>query len=581
MILVLALGGILIADFTLWGFSLQSAYLDESAAAPRTGWLAKCLGSGSQQVENDDEEEADGDDDRTRPTSRRRELSTLLTTLLSALSCASAVALFAPHKTNFTAHHSLKSYPARDYTQNLGSFIQSDDITKALSAYLVDSAAVTRDAAIKSIAAVGNQPYVREARWDQTERPRTYRIGDTTYEGLRTQGVGVNMASFNDYFLSSRDKLVSLGNSTFSRHKHRSRLSRYPEFEQTWMVAPDYQLASLDAKAYGTDMDITCQDVTTQFIVQWAWGKIDSPRMSSPNYKPLDSPKELIQIDVYNSRLGINARIVHQTDEDIKVTPLLEENKRQGDANQYIIITDLHSDRSGPATVLQCAFAGKDFLTDIMMHSGIVEIKDKRTFPYNLDHRELVATRRAVARVLESAISPLSQALIAMKKAQMESTKKTKNIMLRKYMIQDMLTDLAQAYWSLMRQQIETSIGTSVLNQVPGGLNGYANSRLGGTYTRLGGSDWGLIMPALLLSLPIIALVRLILSMIFDVRAENESGASYWRPLLQDDEDDVEYMDAPPPMPPPKDDEDEAPPPYTVRMDDLETRETSVAEDMV
>ncbi|KAK9770250.1 hypothetical protein SCAR479_13061 [Seiridium cardinale] len=555
MIIVLALGGILVADFTLWAYSLQSKHLEKYASEHTgTGLTKRFLRVGCRRPGANGQEEDTG----TSSNSQGRESSTLLFTVLSALSCASALALFAPHKATLDVQDPLTSYPAKDYTPAFRPFIQADEITNALSEFLVDSAATTRDVAVESILAGKAEAYDRQRALDQAKTQRTHRIGDTTYKGLRTQGIGANMASFNEYFLSSRDKLVSLGKSQYSEFESRSRMSR--NSNQIWMVATDYHFDSLKAEVYGTDIYVTCEDVTHLFDFQWVWGKVGN-RTSSKNWKP--SPKGLIQFEVSSQQYGMDLQIVHAPDENVKVTHWLEDDEDHGGPVQYIVITDLHPDGSGPVTVLRCVYMGQDFLANIVMESGIVERAGKTTGQQTLASEQLAATTRAVTRTLDNAMSSLSKALIDVNNTKLRPNNH-KNSRLRKLMTQDILTDLAQAYWSLMRQQIEISLGMGALGGLPKGVTGNSHGQLHGTYTRLGGSAWGLIMPSLLLLLPVIAMSRLLLLMVRDIKADNAVRDAHWQALIPSEEYDIDYIDSPPPMPPPKDDEDEPPPPYAV-----------------
>ncbi|KAH8195898.1 hypothetical protein TruAng_009944 [Truncatella angustata] len=562
MMIVLAVGGILVADFALWAYTLQKEYLDARVGnCPRTELLARLLGSeGARieaEVEAEVEEEASGG---SGTTSRRRERSSLPTTLLSALSCASALALFAPHKTTLKTLRPLTSYPATDYAMHFGEYmIPAQDINTALSEFLVESAAFTRDHAIQHIMSNGNESYNR----GQSGGGRTYRIGDTSYEGPRTNGVGVNVASFNDYFLSSRGRRANLGSSPYFEHKFPVPQSGREAVAQNWMVAPDYKFDSLEARVYGTNIEVRCVYMTDEFLIQRTLGKFSGDREEVLGYVGR------YDISSFNNR--VDAKIVQTVDEKLKITPWTVEGLVGAPSSQFFFITDHNPDlrqSSDSATVLKCFYTGHELMTNIVARNGVLEIKDGKPRPGNIADRVRSKTMEAVMQALKNTNGTLSKAVADMRSAQVEEARrsgKTRDSDMARLMVQDVLGDLAQAYWSLVRQRVETSIGMQAFDGSPVGLTAYSHGRLHGTYTRLGGSGWGMIMPCLLLFLPIVALGRLLLLAIYGLTRPDS-----WQALPQYGEDDIDYVDTPPPVPPPKDDDDEPPPPYAVRLHDLQ-----------
>ncbi|ETS78044.1 hypothetical protein PFICI_10106 [Pestalotiopsis fici W106-1] len=558
MILALALGGILVGDFTLWAFSLHSKYMDEYAPeCLKKGLFARIFGPKPQRQRV--EEEA-GD---TNPNSgmRSHESSSLFTTVLGALCCVSALALFAPHKTNFTKGGAITSYSTEDYL-SLKSVVSSEGVRKGLNDLLVDSASVTKDAAVAWLGSISREKYVRERHQGQTEVRRTYRIGDTTYQGIRTNGIGVNMASFQEYFLTGLDK---------------DRILRDHGYNTSWINAPDYRFGSLEAMVYGTEMTVVCEDVTNKFDVQAGLGTVKHTT-SKPGSKPNATPLA-VAYDVSNSQLGIYWHIFHELGQDFKVTPY----RKVFSPEQYIVITDSSKKLFQDVSVLECSYKGDDFVTKINMRPDGIEIRGRDTNRNKLKTSHLNLVNQAISPVLEDATGPLQHALKEARVAWAGRRGRTQYdnfVMLS--MVQDVLTDLASGYWSLMRQQIETSMGlpSALLDskrQKQYEKLGLYNGHLHGSYTRLGGSLWGLILPSLLLVLPLFSLWRMLLALfidkIIDFRARRESGSTYWQPLLQSDEEVVDYYDVPPPMPPPKDDEEEPPPPYASENGEMSAQE--------
>lgn len=581
MILVLAIGGIFAGDFTVWAFSLHSKYMEKSAPeCSRTGLIARILGPQPRRIE--EEEEGGGSTSNSRW--RTRDYSNLSTAVLSVLCCVSALALFAPHKTDLTTYGVVTSYPTKVY-QDLGLFPPMRDISKDLSEFLVVSASATKDAAVKWLDTKGDREYTREPRTNPTDPYRTHRIGDSTYVGLRTHGVGVNMASFQEYFLTSGDKSVILKDHSYKASLLSQTLS------QTWMSAPDYQFSSLEANVHGTEIAAVCQDVTAQFHIQWAYGHVEPSVTKSPNWKP--STTRLVVFDIAGSGQdhGFKKRIFHWTGEtDFKVTPYgtTDADSSMG-LKQHIVITDTKASEDAFVTVLECGYQGNDFETEVKISTDKIYIGGANSRQRNarpLANSHIRTVRKAIARVLEDAPGPLDGALSGVRDVlRKKQLRKDANTALMQAVVQDVLTDLAQAYWSLMRQKIETSLGLPGL-KLPDQVLEAAPERPGGelraTYTRLGGSLWGLIMPSLLLLLPIISLARVMqavfIDKIIDFRARQTSGATYGQPLLQEDEEDFDYMDVPPPMPPPKDDdEEEPPPPYSQAGESSASEEVALA----
>lgn len=564
MILVLALGGILVADFTLWAYSLHKKYMDELAPVSyRKGLFARIFVVRPTQRFEEDAEDRDSNSGK-----RSHESSSLVTTALGALCCVSALALFAPHKVNFISSNAIKTFSAEDYI-SLQPVVSTTEIEKGLSDLLIDSASVTKDAAVAWLGSKSEEPWVREPRKNQTEVPRSHRIGDTTYQSIRTDGIGANLASFQEYFLTGRDK-----SRVLQAHGYQTSL-----LQQTWISAPDYQFGSLEASVYGTDMNVVCEDVTSQFDIQVAFGKIE-PTYTKAGWKPYT--KQVVEHVISDPKRSISVRVFHEISEVFKVTPY----SRSWSPEQFIILTDSSKNADQDTTVVACTYSGNDFMTRIVMRPDSIKTPGRRDWRNHSKLRpaHINLVHEAIANVLGDAIGPLHKALNEVRTATAIHAKGIRDSEVMKSMIQDLLTDLASGYWSLMRQQIETSLGVPYhlldgreqrqFKQLGVEKLGVRSGQLHGSYTRLGGSLWGLIMPLLLLLLPIYSIWRLFLALMTDKIiawcAREESGPRYSLPLLQsdlllqgDEEEVVDYYDVPPPMPPPKDHEEEPPPPYT------------------
>lgn len=567
MILVLAVGGILVGDFTLWAYAQHEACLEEedddlrrslragagAGAARQDGKTARSAKSwlGRWQPSRGDgggraAAEAGGDG-----LGQSESSSTLLLTIISVLCCASALALFAPHKVVFELKDPLWSFPSDHYLETTDGrggvrYINNAAVITSVSHMLTDSANIRGSAVYKAIDA-GEE-------YDRTlPDVGLYRVGGVMFPGLRTRGMGINMESFEGepYLLQHEVKVrLPLNSVPFPRPKV--------------VVAPDYKFLGLNTTVHGTDIYARCEDVTAQM---WTRRRL-IPRAKEPMPGEHWKAGQQYSFDVSGSGLSLN--VVHQPGDNRRVTPVLD-----GTSTQFIVVTDNNSliksvNSDWNATVFQCEYRGSEILamTAVDPTTGALKVRSSVEIS-DLGGEVLAETSIGIKTALASnGWGSLEYALKAARRKLIARGETHRVNLLDQQLIEDVLTDMAQAFWSLKRQQLETAAEISP-SWNPPALSGGNMGRQHGSFTRLGGAGWGLILPVLMMLLPARALSCLVSSAAArGIFPSSQTGDEEWRLVPQNDEEEnhVEYVDSPPQLPQPRDEEPTSPlpPPYTV-----------------
>ncbi|KAI1880640.1 hypothetical protein JX265_000880 [Neoarthrinium moseri] len=553
MTIVLAVGSIMVLEFALWAFAQCFAF-----SSARDGTM------------------------QGQPPPSSGVSSTLLTATLYVVGCASTLALFAPHKTTFEVQNPVASFPTTQYAgvAHLNAleshpWLRTDEVVNSLLEFYVQSAGNMDEAfstAMKSTV-VEDEAAVYQRYAESVKQPMTVRVGDTMFPSIRTLGIGVNMASFGDYFLSEYGRNSSLGS--------------YQRKGQEWLVAPDYKLQSLRATVYGTNVSARCQDVTDSFTIRYSTGELVLDEQRGEVAAPLpDEPffrlNGFERFDFTSSNL--TKSVIHQYQQRRRLTPVLPRPSLFGVENMstavHFIITDTELSSPHPrskkwdATVLRCDYEGHEILADVSFSgAGGALLVERVERGRELGHAELLtASYLGIYPVLQN--SPRLHSLLNQVRGKnywnlyngVSSTLRGWDQLL----IEDTLTDLAQAYWTLVRQQLETAVGAGAFMGIPQAGQEMERGQLKGTYTRVGGAAWGLIFPVLLAILPAFATSHLVFSMVRTMVTNWPARAGVWRRVPQSDEDEEVYLPDEvylPPLPPPKDDDDVPPPPYSARSD--------------
>jgi hypothetical protein len=294
-----------------WGFSCHDGLLTRKELQSSTGVLAMYLRPlsamrGLHQLQR-----------RRFPVTRS---FLILASAISSLTSATTVAIFGIHTervmvTNPSASYPLDQFPGGGWIRNpdQSSYpIRVDADVSLLSSFLY------RDAYIRSLQTIGDDNYLGRGNW----QPESGTIGSTTYPGLNTSGIGLNMTSYTQF---------SGPSSGFD-------------------LPTSYTFERLDAAVFGTIVDVACVNATASYSVTTTkYGDPGNPEVVTYNFgKQNFDNTTVLQDRSYAYPLSIGSVVTEQNGEPL---------------HTFLF----PGDDLDPPFVLECRYGGNEILASISL----------------------------------------------------------------------------------------------------------------------------------------------------------------------------------------------------------------------
>ncbi|KAJ5363459.1 uncharacterized protein N7496_009172 [Penicillium cataractarum] len=244
----------------------------------------------------------------------------ILASAVSSLTSAATVAIFGIHTarvtvTNPSASYPLDHFPGGGWVRNPDKSSYSVVIAPEVSLL---SSFLYRDSYIRSLQAIGQGNLLGKGNW----QPESGTIGSTNYPGLNTSGIGLNMSSYTQY---------SGPSSGFN-------------------LPTSYTFERLDAKVFGTIVDVTCTNATALYTVTTTkYGDPENPDVVLYHFAKGNVVNTTVLLDRgYAYPLSIGSVVTEKNGEPLHT--LL-----------------LPGDDIDPPFVLECTYGGNEILASISL----------------------------------------------------------------------------------------------------------------------------------------------------------------------------------------------------------------------
>ncbi|KAI4152174.1 MAG: hypothetical protein L6R39_001872 [Caloplaca ligustica] len=370
-------------------------------------------------------------------------------TIATALMSAAMVALFGVHSTTEEIVNPYSSYPLASLNQSflynyrdggVGGAVMArrSSVTGQLSGFLYKAAYIL---GLKILS--NYNPFLE----DGTYLPEQGPLGDTLYNVLNTGGVGLNMSSYLQYSGSPRG----------------------------FNIPAQYEFNELRAAIYSTQVNVSCQNVTSAYTVS----TVSVEQITLAWAAKPDGPN----ISLFEDRKGPKIEYTLAIGSDVSLDPVTAE------PIHTLVIPDFPS-----ALVLECTYSGREYLANVSVALPVSPL----VINGKLDEGLLLGpiAKQRVANVTHGLLSVGGQGgNLARGFIDTGYNKDGTNNTDMASALEIVMGQVAEAYYSVLRQQIErsniyrASLGPSYDSEL----------RLYVTVLRLGGAQYGwLAVPGLL-----------------------------------------------------------------------------------
>jgi hypothetical protein len=383
----------------------------------------------------------------------------VLLTLTAALSSATIVALFGVRSVSDVVVNPLPSYGLADFYDwynslegepggSVSVILFEFPITAFLTGFLYRAAYITGLKARDRYYA-GGYEYPSEQG----------QIGSNVYETLYTGGIGLNISSY----------------------------IRYIGIPVRFSMPADYSFNKLEAIVFGTHVDVTCTNVTSEYSIKRAFARADVT-------------KEAVKVVVAEKPGGPNFQFASwlsdSTALEIESLVVIDGNTRK--PTLFLALGGVLE-----PLVLGCTFAGREYLASVSVSSV--------SSPLRLDHEMIQGPE--LTPIVQQYLANMSHTLLGPKgvgvvrgfvDAGFDGFHPDEKMVTS---LQTVLEQLGEAYFSYIRQTVEKP---NVVGSRSKSDDNGTNLQLYITIVRLGGASYGwLVVPVALLLGTVVGIFRI------------------------------------------------------------------------